>query len=118
MAITITRWKGHPHSGLITINTTGTFDLDDAGANDTPDRIYITSDKDCTLSWVWDDASGTGAAVAPTTGNSVQNQGLRVMRADESQVIEKSIEGRYLHLNSNGTATVTLSLEYGQAYWK
>lgn len=116
MGRTITRWKGHPHSGLITINTTDTFDLEDAGANDLPDRLLMTANKACTISYCWNDTATQTAAVAPTTGNSVQNQGVRIMREDESQVIEMARAGRYIHLNSNGTANVTLTLEYGETF--
>ena len=110
MGRTITRWASQPHSARETIGDIGTDEVIDFGTSIRPDRLIIWSDTATLLAWTWNDTAAVTSLEPPADG-AVAACGLRMLRADESQVIEMAGGGRYFHLDVS--ATCEIYVEYG-----
>ena len=112
MGRTTTRWDAHP--SCLAVTTANSDDVT-TDFNATPDRIYVTCAATVTLSYIWNNTAALGSAVgaAPTNGQS-KEQGVRFLRAGESQVIELAGGARYFH-HRVSVGTPLLTIEYGRS---
>ena len=110
MGRTITRWDAHP--SCLAIATANSDDVNtDLLAS--PDRIYVTCAAEVTLSYIWNDTAVTAVTAAPTTGQ-YKDQGVRFLRAGETQVIELAGGARYFH-HRVSAGTPLLTIEFGRS---
>jgi len=128
MGRTITRWDKHPVCLAVTTANGGDVDTDlclsadgtvqgDGGGTgitaELPDRLYVTCASPVTLSYIWNNDAAASVAAAPTNGQ-YKEQGVRFLRADETQVIELAGGARYFHHRVN-SGTPLLTIEFGRS---